>query len=158
MFFFQIADGPHEDVDAILAKKRLPIARFFSKLMGDFAKGALIVVQSLQRGKIADGGCFDGPFSFHPGLEVRVTNTLQRGRRVAAGLNSTSNLGASLHAHRTMVAEIIRKMSDPGIGVLVKSVHIMLVAIESIQPTANTPVFVSVQRLKNFAEAVSVNQ
>ena len=25
---FQIADGPHEDVDAILTKKRLPIARF----------------------------------------------------------------------------------------------------------------------------------
>ena len=155
---FQIADGPHEDVDAILTKKRLPIARFFSKLMGDFAKGAFIVVQSLKRGNIANGGRFDGPFGFHTGLEVRVTNTLQRGRRVAAGLNSTSNLGAPLHAYWTMVAEIIGKVGNPGIGVSVKGIHIMLVAIEPIQPTANTPVFVSVQRLKDFAEAVFVNE
>ena len=57
-----------------------------------------------------------------------------------------------------MVAEIIGKMGNPGIGVFVKGIHIMLVAIEPIQPTANTPVFVSVQRLKDFAEAVFVNK
>ena len=48
---FQIADGPHEDVDAILTKKRLPIARFFSKLMGDFAKGAFYSGAVSQEGK-----------------------------------------------------------------------------------------------------------